>query len=851
MPFDGLNLTGKNFAPIKPLQDAKRVANDPKSNPSSVNAIFRELWQGYSTENEAAWREVILQGQTVANCRAGKLVMKRDLIGTGYVFVKPLSSNRGRDRSNFPVFPSISETLKSKWERANPQVKARHFGDGYKTEIQLSSIDTVIASYFKDCFGRLYKLRENLSAQDYGVYITQFEYDVQLNQMMQLAPIIQNQSKVMVDGYGACMDCGNEGHPDDFAKTGAPYPQCPECGSFKTTSMVPDTIADQAVITGVEEIVQGDLCARLRDFPASRYDPSVLPHESGHFLYSEYMPLRLIHQMFGEELEINAGEAEDIGLQVMDALAGRGGNIENLGENNTNNVLDRFADQGILQSMWLKPETYAGYKLDKPEDTLAGRIPADVPFEQIWPEGVCVRGFNDMAIQVALLAEEANLASGVYMLMSHSGIGKGVDDVVDIAKDLNELHSMGMAGIKRYAASGLAIDKNSGLTQQDVKNLFNPRKAVFVDTSQNQGDINRSIMQLHTQPVNPVIPQYAIQLSNLINMASMTGDFSQGLVQDVDINTFGGQQLAHAKTEEQKGAILTMLSEHRELSATILYKLFRKHIKMPRFYTMNQDKHGPTRGKWISGADMPKDLKFDVVPDSEISENKFEKQLKAQEMTEKAGGLMAMIQAAQVDPRMTAWYARMYGIELPLLDEEEVQLVCLSRLGDIKELSEMFQDPREVLASLSNKLQVYEDAHLPKAEFLRKMLDDDEVQGWNPVAMGSVQLLIDTHYQMEAQAQVRVESIKQSGMNQLAAQQEAANQEIARPQVEAAQAAEGQNAALGALQEVAGRVLDDEQSQVDHDRQEESAEKAHGRQMDMERQKAALNPAPAKSSGKS
>jgi predicted Zn-ribbon and HTH transcriptional regulator len=540
MPFDGLHYQGKNFAPVKPLQDAKRTTANPKDNPSSINALFREKWQGFSSENEAAWRETIMQGQTIANCREGKLVMKRDLVGTGYVFVKPLSSNRGRDRSNFPLFPSNSETLKSKWQRARPQCRARHFGDGYKAEIQLTSVDTMIASYFKDIFTPLYELRESLSAQDYGTYITQFQYDDKLNQIMQVVPIIQNQSKVLVDGYGACMECGKEGHPDDFAKTKAPYPQCPDCGSFKTTAMMPDVVADEAVITDVDTITQGDICGYLRDFPACRFDTSVLPHESAYFLYSEHMPLSMIRSMFGEDIEIDESEADDIGFQVMDALAARGGNIENLGENNVNTTFDRYMQTGVLRNMWLKPECYAGEKLEKAEDTLAGRIPADVPLEQIWPEGVCVRGFNDMALQVGIHAEKANISSGVYMLMSHTGIGKGVDDAVDIAKDLNELHSMGMAGIKRYAASGLAIDKNAGLTQENVRDLFKPNKAVFVDTTHNQGDINRTISQLHTQPVNPAIPQYAIQLSNLLNMAFMTGDFTQGLVQDVDINTFGG-----------------------------------------------------------------------------------------------------------------------------------------------------------------------------------------------------------------------------------------------------------------------------------------------------------------------
>lgn len=843
MPFDGFNLTGKNFAPVKPLQDAKATAKDSKRNPSDTSAFFREIYQGLSQDNESGWQELIEQSRVISMLRSGKLTMKSDMAGTGYVFFKPTQS---KDRSNYAIFPQNSEILTSKWQKIRPTMNARTFGDGYKSEIQLNSINTLVKCYFRDIFTNDYETREAYSAQDFGIYITKFDYDDELNQMLKIVPVVQNQSKVMVEGYGACYDCQFEGHPTDFEKTGAAMPQCPQCGSYRTTKMVPDAVAEESAITDIETIAQGDITGRLLDVAASRYDPRVFPHESDWFLYSESVPIRLIHKLMGADIELDQTDSDDIGFQVMDALAMRGGTVENLGASDLNRQFDRFTEESPLRSMWLKPAQYAGFKLKKPEDTLGGTIPADVPFEEIFPEGLCVRGFNDMRLQIGIYAEKANIASNVYLYQSHSGIGKGVDSAVDPSRDLNEVFSMAMAGIKKHGASGLAISQDSGLTQQNVRDLFRPEKAVFVDTSQHGGDINKMIMQVTPPTLNPVLPQMMIQLANMVNLAFMTGDFAQGAVQDVDINTFGGQQLAHAKAEEQKGGIFARKVSHRIQSAEILCELHRKHIKYPRWYAHDNDKHGTIRGKWLSGDNLPERIKFDAVPDSEIPENKYEKRLAKGEMIEKAGGIAQFGQAAMADPKLTAWFARDFGVDMPGMNEEEIQIVTLARLAEVKELSEILPDPEQILASLTTKLRVREDAHMLKAEFLQQILDDDEIQTWNPLAIATVEIWIERHYELEAEAQVRSEMIAMNARNQLAmAQQQTANA-MMQPQIEAQQQAAEEEALMGMAQEVGGRVLDDEQKQVDHDRQEESAENAHARQMELEAVKAANKPAPAK-----
>jgi uncharacterized protein YjbJ (UPF0337 family) len=847
MPLDGFHYQGRNFAPVKPLQDAKSVLKNKKNNTSSLNAFFREKGEEKMRAYDPAFRETIEQGRIIASLEGGKSIIKRDSSApAGYVTLTPSSSTAGMNRSNYPLFPQNCEILKSKWQKAHPLMAARHFGNGYKSQIQCNSINTVMKSQFRDIFTPAYELNEASSALTYGTYNTRFFYNDRLNQIIKTIPILKNESKVLMPGYGACLECPFEGAPKDFQKTKAPYPQCPECGSFKTSAMLDEQVVEEPTVVGAQEIVQGDIDGTLLAYPGCRYDPHVFAQDSSFFLYSQYVPLRVVKAMFGDDLEIQPEEAADLGLQVMDALASRGGNIENFGETSIYTDGEVSGERAILRELWLTPDEYAGEKLDKAEETLSGRVPADVPFEKIWPEGVCVASFDGFGLQVGLYAEKANIASGVYLLQAHSGIGKPVSDAVDAAKDLNEIHSMAMAGLKRFGASGLVIDERSGLTQEDIKHIFKPQGAVFVDgAAMNTDDIRKSVMQIQPNPVNPVLPQYAVQISNLLNMAFMTGDFAQGMTQDVDINTFGGQQLAHAKAEEQKGAIITMKVAHRMRSAEIIYDLFRQHIKIPKFYANSDDRQGKTRGKMMSGADMPKTMKFDPVPDSEIPTNTFERSLKMQEMTEKAGGLVPLLQAAASEPKMTAWFVKGFGItDMPNINEEDMQIECLARVENIRELSNLYQDPNEIIAMLDSPPRVRETMHLLKAEFLGEILTDDEIQAWPLWSQQAIEQLIEAHYELEGEAQVRNQLIAMKAQSEVQMAQAQTQQAIAQPQIDAQRNAEQEDQAAGAVQELAGKVVDDQAKQVDHERQMEADDAAGNRQIGLEMVKAAMQPEP-------
>lgn len=831
---------GRNFAPAEPLRRAKdSILNGGHS---SMSSFFQEVCQEIEMQDELAWRQHLAQGQVISTLRAGKMILKRDLTGDGYVFLKPAPSRNLQDRSNYPIFPSICEDLKAKWEKAKPQVSAREYDDGYRTQIQLNTMDRVVRSYFKDIFNAQYELNEALSAQDFGTYITRFWYDKGFRPMRELLPIIENSSKVVHPGYGGCLACDFEGVAEDFRKTGTPMPQCPTCGSYNLTKMIEPQVAEASEIVDVEQIEQGDIRGGLLNFPACKYDLRVMAHESSYFRYEQFMPIRLAQSLFGDlNFQTESAGVDNYGLNIMEALASRGGNTETTGGNEyygfTPGVL---SERVIYREYWLKPEWYAGFKLRQPEKTVSGDIPADVDFAELFPEGVCLGGFNSMNLLTGFHAEKARLASGLYYVMSFSGLGKGLSDGVDIAKDLSEMHSMAMADIKRHAASGVVVDRGLGLTQADVRKMFKPEGVVFADVKKSgYSDIRNAVHKLQFESMNAVLPQTMVSLANLLNLVSLSGDFSEGTIQQVDINTLGGQQLATAKEEGKKGAIIAMKSYHRETSAEEICGLFRDHIKMERFFP-SDEKTGvqgamKSKGMWASGVGFPEEIKFDAVPDSAVAQSTYEKRLALRDMIKDAGGVIPFAQLCQADPGMAGFYAEQFGARIPTLDQGDLWNVCLTRLDNIVELANIYQDPAEILASLSKPLFQDEKWHLLKADFISQVLDDDEIATWPPQAKGAVQLLIRTH--KDLQTAVQMEDAMREQQAQFGLQQQAMGMQAAMmaPAMAAEEEAATNEALMGALQEVGGKIIDDEQKAVDHERQLERDDAAGQRQIELER----------------
>lgn len=848
MPLDGAKRkhalpTGVNLAPVEPLRHLKSDKRPWEH--STLAQIIRELHQSVREENMIARREIAETGRLMSNLRASKdLFPVRDPIHGGFALLKPLPS-RANGTKVYPLAQVNSSQLTSIWTASRPRATVRHFGNTNKAQIQQALVETVINHYDLEIFDVYFNQRESLSMMDFGCTVIKPYYDSKLNTIHHLKPIIENTSKSLFPSYGWCADCGHEGEAEEFREEGVKGDMgyCPECGSSNVPALSEAFEVETAEITGAQRIEQGDLGAELLAVPACNWDMRVLVQDSPYFQYYSEVSVRLVESLLGIEV-VREDPENNFGIDIINAIGNRGGSVEGYGRDRLYGHDLVLNDRTLMIESHFKPEMYAGMRLSKPEKTVSGEtIPANVPLEEVFTDGIFAVGFQDYDVCALVSPEKRREVSSVYHIQSFSGVGKGTSDSIETSQHLNMAHTAALETIKRFGAGGgYAYDKDV-LSDKQAKALLKPGGMVGLSLAgTNYSNVNQALWQVQNKEVNQSNLLMVAQLANLLNICFQTTSFTDGVSDGrVKINTKGGQELLAAQNQQRSIAPLAMKGWSRARIFEQLIDLFREHIQVPKFFTTG-DKFALTKGRFISGEDLPEMIRCDFVTDSEIPSNEYFKRDAVERMAESSSRLgVSYAQLIDLSPRLAAWWAHKFGVEdLPLFNQQEILMVCQERLDNLKEIvgqADMiaqlagYYPPVEEIApqlidQLRRKLFLSEQNHSIKAEVLSEYLDDDETQQWSPLMSAAVEALIQRHYELDGARQLRTQAIAQQG--QLALQQQA--QAAMAPMQQQAQQEAQQQAVQAAMLEKAAGLVEQEEA---FSREQEGADLDHARALEL------------------
>lgn len=783
-----------NFAPVLPLQ--KLQDNPSKAYEySSIHSKIREMGQEIDNRDLQARRQVAEVGRVMSNLRSGKQTAMRDPLTYQWALVTPQLPKRARsDRHVYPIAQVNSSQLTSIWTLSRPKAVPRHFGNTNKAQIQHALIENVISYYDVQLFDELFHQQQSLSMMDFGTSAIRVFYDNKLNAIHSLQPIVQNVNKTIFDGYAYCPNCGNEGTPDDFSKSQTP--QCQECGSYNIPNIIPAQQMDVAQIVGHQQISQGDIGADLMPIPALNWDMRKMIHDSSYINFKSEVPSRLVETVLGIEVAASDGDM-DYGLQIINSLGTRGGSVEGLGRENLWGNHTMTSRTTIMDEDWFMPEWYAGCYSLKDEETVSGqKIPAKVPYEKIWPQGMAVVSFNDRNAVAGIYDEKPRIIGGVYHIQSFSGVGKGTSDAIEISEHLNITHSAALAAIKRFGAGGGYLYDSDVLTKAEALRSMTPKGVVGVSMKgTNYSSVDQAMTQVRHNELNESNLTMIAQLTNLLNISFQTTEFTAGTVSNkVDVNTLGGQQMLEAQNQQRSAAPLRMKGYSLARVFENVLELFREHIQIAKFFGMS-DKFSLQKGRMISGKDLPEHIKCDFVPDSEQPTNSYTKMDRINRMAEQSVNFSGVpfAQFIQMNPRLASWYADQHGAEIPVLNYQSMLIVCQERIDELQELCQEaeliaqvsgFQDPQaaeKLVDELSPPLTMNEENLATKAEIIGSYLDDDEVKQWSPLMSAAVAALIQRHLALAAADQTRKQGLIQDGQLQLAAKANAAQNQMQAP----------------------------------------------------------------------
>ena len=890
--FDGATPTPRNInlAPIEPLKHLQERANERPYEYSSFASMIKEFHSEASERNREEREEIAESGRRMANVRSGKLLLKRDPLYGGLALVKPLPMRPREDRHVYPLAQTNSSQLTSMWALSQPKILPRHFGSTPTAQIQHAVIEQLIGQYQAEHLHEYFNQKESLSMMDYGTVLIRVFYDQRLNTLVGTKPVVGDVNKTLFEGYQACMECAHEGAPGDYKLKGEVMPRCPECGSYNISPPVDAVNVDAKQVIGQEQIYQGDIACEMLDVPACNWDMRFLAQDSDYFIFRSEVPVKMVRSLLGIDVP-ESGPEDDFGLSVLNALGSRGGSVEGQGRETGWGSSPNLTRRAIMDECYFDPSWYSGCRLSKPEMGLGGEeIPAGVPLEQVFPDGICAIGFSDMSIMVGAFNEKRRIIGSVYHIQSSSGVGKGTTDAVEIYEQLNSAHSANLAVIKRYGAGGgYAYDKEV-MSQKEAAKLLKPGGLVGAKMRGSRyNSVEGAFAQVQHGELSNANLTMVAQLSNLMNIAFQTTEFTSGVINDnIDINTARGQEMLAAQNQQRSAAPLRMKGYSRARVFEELLDLYREHGELPR-YISRGDKFALSRGRMIAGKDLPEHIKCDFVVDTEIPLNRFTKNQNAQNMLEKSQFFgVPFVQLTQMNPRLATWWADSFQTDIPLFNRQEILIVCQDRIDNLKEIAPMVEEQLQLsgmqippeqagemmLDELKREVFVDEENHKLKAEILGEYLDDDEVMEWSPLLKAAVQALIRRHYKFDRDAQLFTATLAAEGEGQV---QAAAAAPMLQAQAQAAQAqaqAAAEQAALDKATELAAAeeelareqeaadnqfqrdevaadtqfLRDERAAENEHEREREAAAEDFKRESELKKYELRNRPKPAKSS---
>lgn len=165
---------GKNLAPKLALVELQ--SNKPNYNTQSFSEAIKSKYDEYMDRDDQVWRELYLSGQTVANCREGKLQLMRNPVTRNYAFVKK-ESKYNDNKMVGGLFQFYCTKLLAEFLSSRPERDPICPSDDDQVEEFISAVKIVQDYYDSKFFDVPYETQECLSLQDYGTSVTRFRYD--------------------------------------------------------------------------------------------------------------------------------------------------------------------------------------------------------------------------------------------------------------------------------------------------------------------------------------------------------------------------------------------------------------------------------------------------------------------------------------------------------------------------------------------------------------------------------------------------------------------------------------------------------------------------------------------------
>lgn len=610
-----------------------------------------------------------------------------------------------------------------------------------------------------------------------------------------------------------------------------------------------------------------EIICELLELPACRWDIRRTAEESDYFIYHSKCSNAWLERLLKSDIAPD-GDADEkaYGLRLVEQIARQGGNVVGEGKNRLWGNTENDIPENTVVEMWLQPEAYCDIDLTADEATLSGtELKAGQSLIETFPKGMCVVGINNMQTIIGLYAEDHkdHIVSGRYHTQSFCGLGKGISDIIDTSKEMDDMFSQILAYVKGHAMPSWGFN-SAVVTEDKVKQIGQGRKALALDFSQapEANSINDVIQ--HLVPGDPGNAAFDMmdRLNDNIQIASQVTNFTNSFP-GVDNKTATGAKLGTDMAAMLLVPQLRNKASHRKRAFKVIFNLFKRFMDKEVFFA-TKTPNGITAGKYLTGTQFNDvDIEFEVVSNSEMPQTPLMQRESLGNLFQFTGGLPGLMQAAQMDPDLVSEIASIYGAKLPIPKKNDIARVCRRRIEQAKQILEAELSNQRIMAAvglpadntnlagaivdqLSPPVSPQERYSQQKAEWLMDLLDSDELQ-YAPVELRYVvEELIKRQLGAAVIGDAQLQSVQQLGnvmsnMPQLLGQQAMSeqNQQMAQQfQMQQMQQQAQQQAQVAQQQlqmEGMKAEVTEAQEQANHDRAIEMSDRQYQQQAALQR----------------
>lgn len=744
---------GRNYAPVKPLEDVIRNKKLSKT-PTKLEAGIRELYQHCLNVQKQAWNEITSMAQLVALFRTGNQLLQRRPFGAPGYYVRPL---RGDDdttmrQTAMNLMGFFSQACESKVIASNPQVNMRPGDDTPEAIAAAQACRPVVDFYETEWYTAKFSRREAIRFLTDGMVIHQVRWNPFLGGYETHEREVTHEDITLDEGGGECLDCNYSGPVESFQ--GQYAPQCPECQSpaVDVREPIKKQMArigmGQSRPVGAPELVSSSLMSW-------RWDLTTDLEKSGWAIKRQYITQGAVQLMLGDVTIPDSQSSEDYGLDILYALAYAGqafAGTSSASQYRATSLLDK---RPILSEFWITAEYQAMLETEGGE-TLCGEVlPKGKLSDFFKGEPICLVGLNDFALTIGNYAKESQqdeVITAQWFMNAESGVGRGMEDTAAVQRRFNKVDGQIYQGLATTATPAVFFDPLL-LKEDDGRYMFTPGHNVPINMAllPPEKRLQDAFFVGSPGTVSQQYVQYGSQfLREMAQISSLVTEFTNGLI-GVDNRTATGAQITAQLANSLYGPMLASKGQMRVEIAKRIVCLVSAHDVTGRHYPGK----GAAKGRMVNGKDLKGRVVFDLVPSSELPVTPFSRQTDVRVMFESFGGALGAAQLQQQFPAFFRATSAPFNIPFDDESEDEVSNLCLGRLEQMKgNLRAGVTDPAMLIQMLRPPVSQVEPKHTEKADWWSRWLDLENAQSAPMELRQAAEGMYWTHQNMMTQQQI-------------------------------------------------------------------------------------------------